>query len=549
MIALVLECVQTNYRFIMNSDSARRLPSFTFLLRRSIPLVGLALNLIFGTNLRADSAGVPEISLRPLEVNGELLVSICTKGQPRGPLAAEGMQLLADTAHKYGYPVTWLLRPFAAVEAGDRLKKWHEQYGDEVGWLCAFTPGNEAEAEFKALKDATPWQDRIVSAGQVNYNETWVSLFQRLGIEEVWGRCYEQSDCDGISDRGCPYGFYYLRPNNCKAPNNQPGGLVSVPWLSNDPNLIFWTGLQSQLTFDPDDVVDMGFITPGRYEAWYGLVDQFQKQTRFNKIVPLIVQQEYDAPTLKATAGYLDALFAYFKEKGIKVVPLREAVSRYKAAVGDFTPPTYGVYDNLGNLELIRNPATPDPSRKFAFEKVNQPIRESDRGATFNGCYATHRIQTSGKQLYYSPDGKDYFDHGRLFVYYDQNGLLSFEENNPRPKRITSYLELPSGLHGFSVLPELSFTYDTDKFIPNVSVKKEDEASGIKIHITIEPFHPNPVAAKRLPYGVMVWGDFGNYRLPAGMPAGTAIVGKYGLFIPFVLEADKGVERDIILQK
>jgi hypothetical protein len=47
----------------------------------------------------------------------------------------------------------------------------------------------------------------------------------------------------------------------------------------------------------------------------------------------------------------------------------------------------------------------------------------------------------------------------------------------------------------------------------------------------------------------MVWGDFGNYRLPAGMPAGTAIVGKYGLFIPFVLEDVKGVERDIILQK
>ena len=509
------------------------------------PLLVSAGLLFSGAGLQAEPAGA---SVRPLDARGELVVSICTKGEPEGPLAREGMQLLADTAHKYGFPVTWILRPFAAIEAAESLKQWHAQFGDEVAWNCTSTAPHEAEAEFAALKEATPWQKELVSAGHIKYRSDWVAIWERLGIEAVWGRCYEQSDCDGISDRGSPHGFYYLRPENYKAPNDQPGGLITVPWLSNDPNLIFWTGVQSQLTFDPDDLTDFGFVEPGKYDAWFRLVDQFQKQARFNKVVPLIVQQEYNTPSLKPrTAASLDALFAYFKEKGIKVVPLREAVRRYKVAVGSSTPPTYGVWANLGNEELIRNPS---PTRNFTFEMVRSPIRNADRGATFNGIYATDRVyHPTKKQLYYSPDGKAYWERGQLFSYYDKNGLLLFEENNPQPKRITSYLELPSGLHGFDVLPELSFAYDTDRFIPKVTVQKTGAGSQVKIHIAIEPFRANPAAAKRLPYGVMVWGDFSAYRLPAGLPEGTAIVGDQGLFVPFVLQVNTPVQWAVTLRK
>ena len=513
--------------------------------KRSLTLAVLARSLLFSVG--GIVIAHAQTSTNQLDARGELLVSICTKGQSRGPLAAEGMQLLADTAHQYGYPVTWLLRPPTATQAGDRLKQWHEQYGDEVGWLCTDIAPHEAEANLTALKQATPWQAGVVSAGQIKYGSAWVAVWQRLGIEAVWGRCYEQSDCDGISDRGCAHGFYYLRNTNYKVPNNQPGGLISVPWLSNDPNLIFWTGVQSSLTFDPDDLTDFGFVDQRRYEAWYRLVDEYQKQTQFNKVVPLIVQQEYNAPSMKATAPSLNALFAYFKEKGIKVVPLREAVRRYKAAVGNSTPPTYGVYGNLGTVDIIRNPS---PARNFTFEMVDHPIRDAERGALFNGCYATKRnYKPKREQIYYSPDGKRYYEHGRLFTYYDQNGLLLFDENNPQPKRITSYLELPQNLHGFSVLPELSFAYDTDKFIPKVTLSKKQEPSRLKIHIAIEPFHANPAAAKRLPYGVMVWGDFRDYQLPTSLPEGTAIVGEHGLFVPFILEVDRTIEQDVVLRK
>jgi len=37
-------------------------------------------------------------------------------------------------------------------------------------------------------------------------------------------------------------------------------------------------------------------------------------------------------------------------------------------------------------------------------------------------------------------------NHGRMFIYYDLNGLLLFDENQTSPLRITNYLEIPAGL-------------------------------------------------------------------------------------------------------
>jgi hypothetical protein len=538
---------QSNNPINMQSTSRFLFPNA----KRWLAGIGMASILAFHGSTVAATTEESLGTLRALNVDGELLVSICTKGQSDEILDEEGMQLLADTAHKYGFPVTWILRPHIAVQAGDRLKKWHEDYGDEVAWLCADIAPHQADEDFKAMVEATPWQDGIVSAGHIKYRKDWVQIWERLGIEAVWGRCYEQSEADGISDRGSPWGFYYLRPDNYKLPNTRPGGLISVPWLSNDPNMIFWTGLQSHVAFDPDDPTDFGWVDVDtkNYEIYFRLVDQYREQQRFNKVVPLIVQQEYNSPSLKAgvTTEILDGLFAYLKENNVKVVPLREAVRRYKEAAGNSTPPTYGVWANLGDVELIQNPS---PRRNFVFEMVRSPISEAYTGAPFNGLYATSRIyQPKRKQLYYSPDGVPFYERGDLFTYYDENGLILFDVNNPKPVRITSYLEVPEGLTGLHVLPELSFQYDTDKYIPGVKVTDEESDAGRTIRMSIEAFQENPMSKERMPYGVMVWGDFSGYQLPTGLPEGAAIVGEHGLFVPFILEANTPVEREIVIKK
>ena len=84
---------------------------------------------------------------------------------------------------------------------------------------------------------------------------------------------------------------------------------------------------------------------------------------------------------------------------------------------------------------------------------------------------------------------------------------------------------------------------------PYTQDDREGASADAAIRIDIGPFRANVAAAKRLPYGVMVWGDFRAYRLPAGVPEGTAIVGDQGLFVPFVLQVDTPVQWAVTLRK
>ena len=476
--------------------------------------------------------------------DGQLVVSICTKGQFRGPTDLAGMKALAELTHKYGFPVTWIIKPFTARDAARELEQWHREFGDEVAWFSEGTSLGGAEKELRELREVVTWQ-KVVSTGNTKYGLAWVELYQRLGIESVWGRCYEQTDADHICDRGSPHGFYYLRPDIYKAPNPATGGLISVPWLSNDPNLIFWSGFQSSFTFDPDDPMSMGFVGLGRCEYWFALVDQFQKQTRYNKFVPLIIQQEYDSGgSHPKWLEPMDELLAYVKRKGIPVVGQAESVRRYKAAYPERTPPTYAVFDSLGKLEIVRHPL---PIRR-TFEVTTNLLSTAFMGAPFNGYYTTDWNRTTDKRLYFHPTGKPFYDHGRMFIYYDVNGLLLFDENQTSPLRITNYLEIPPGKHGYDALPEMSHFYDTDRFIPVAVVKQTPQGRDLLVTVAVPACQSNIVARAQLPYGVMLWGDYQKYRLPADVPPGARIVGDTGLFLPVVLTVGQPARLTVTLR-
>jgi hypothetical protein len=134
----------------------------------------------------------------------------------------------------------------------------------------------------------------------------------------------------------------------------------------------------------------------------------------------------------------MDELLAYLKRKGIPGVGQAEAVRRYKAASGDRTPPTYGVFDNLGKLDIVQHPL---PSAQVTFEVTKNRLRTAFMGAPFNGYYTTDWDKPAHKRLYFHPTGKRFYEHGRLFVYYDANGLLLFDEGRATPLRISNYLE------------------------------------------------------------------------------------------------------------
>jgi len=480
------------------------------------------------TTSRPDSSGA----------NGRLIVCIASKceydnGQPAD---VEGPAGLAALAHKYGFPVTYYMKPFTVAACRAQLKNWHDQFGDEVGWLGDGTGLGAKPRELQRLRELVDWQP-ITAAGDLRYGLEVSEFYRREGVQSVWGRCYEQSYTDGITDRGCPPGFYYALPACFRVPNQKDDGLISVPWLSNDLNLVFRTAQQSTFTFDPDDSADIHVSAPDDDSFWKAELEQYQKQTRYNKIVPLVVQQEtgefdfknadpYHIRKRQQGAAILENLFKLLKERRLTVVNVSQAVRIYKQAYPSVTPPTYNVFDNISVLPIIRK--SPD------FKMVTTRFSGEKPLAKFNGYFASNRAGHAFE--YFSPDGKTFYERGRNLTYFDRNGLLVFDEGHPVPIRITPYLNDPAK-YMRGILPELSSLFDTDKYIPKADVHTAGDDHHLRVTVTANVETLPDYVGSRLPYGVMLWGDYAGWELPDDAPPGTKILAHDGLIIPMVLHA------------
>ena len=480
-------------------------------------------------------------TVAPAENEGKLVVCFASKGDYiHSPGSEAGLKGLTSLLHKYGFRGTYYLKSSTIAACQADLQAWNNSHGDEVGWLSDGESLAKAGDELKKMRDVLPGQ-KIRAAGHMRYGAPWVNFFVQNGVESVWGRCYEQTATDGITDRGCPFGFYYAKPDCFKAPNPGQGGVISVPWLANDLNLVFRTAQQSTFTFDPNDPQDIGVSTPADDSFWRAELNEYKKQTRYNKIVPLVIQQEigeFDFSTRthwkKSGAAIFENLLKILKAGGIQVVTVSEAVDMYKTAYPTATPPTYGVFGNIAaTTPIIKNNRSLQPvTEPFAIAKKDQ---YKSFGPTFNGFYATGRIGRTW--YYYEPAGAPLDSFGKNFSYYDKNGLLVFIEGNSSPVRITPYSNLPKDAFNTAILPEFSHWFDTDKFIPKAEVKTKKTPAGLTVSVKVATI-PNPIyTGETMPYGVVLWGDYSAYAVPASAPVGTKILARDGLFIPLLLKA------------
>lgn len=500
-------------------------------------LVGLSVTQASETaSAGADSSFASDRS----DAKGKLVVCFASKGEyQHSPGAAAGLKGLTSLLHKYGFRGTYYLKSSTIKACQTDLQAWYKSNSDEVGWLSDGEPMATAGDELKKIRAILPGQ-KIRAAGHLHYGAPWVDFFEQNGIDSVWGRCYEQTGTDGITDRGCPFGFYYAKPDCFKAPNPDQGGVISVPWLANDLNLVFRTAQQSTFTFDPNDSQDIGVSTPTDDSFWRAELNEYKKQTKYNKIVPLVIQQEIGEFDFskgiewkKAGAAIFENLLKILKEERIEVVTVSEAVEMYKAAYPAATPPTYGVFGNIAaTTPIIKNNQSLQPvTEPFSIAKKGQ---YKCFGPTFNGFYATGR---AGRiWYYYEPDGAPLDKFEKNFSYYDKNGLLVFVEGNSSPVRITPYSNLPQDAFNTAILPEMSRWFDTDKFIPQAEVKANKTLTGLTVSVKAATIPNTIYTGEKMPYGVMLWGDYSAYEVPANAPAGTKILARDGLFIPMLLK-------------
>ena len=425
----------------------------------------------------------------------------------------EGVKRTAEVAHANGIPVTWLVNAKSAEAGAALFTEYHEKYGDEVGLMLSANQeeaeiwGGEsaymrmfldkkklykwAKQELEDIQKALPWA-YIVIAGTGYRSNDIIKVFEKLGMKAVWGHCWEQTYTDGISDRGAPWGFYYVNPDAYKIPNTAPGGLVAIEWTARDLNLSFRTGRPEVFSTDPNDVQRARIVEYRDIDYWKGFFDEYARNTAYNAVVPLMVHQEAhemectgavcanNEETIQSTAEMLDELFKYARASGAEIVPASQAVQAYAHANAE-TPPTYALFRNL----------TP------TFMDLPQ--------TGYNSGY-------TNEQLAAFPEA---------FVYIDKNGQLFFDRGRTEPVRIDNYI----GIDENSMEnPELITTN-----VPAPTILKGKQSGRFTVSVTI-------TSTADTAYGLAFWDEFTGCRIASGGAPGTRILENGPAFIPLVLK-------------
>ncbi len=266
----------------------------------------------------------------------------------------KGMEILADLAHKYGIPVTWLTDVTTGRLMKDKINQWHEEFGDDIGMIFSATA-----AMRDSLKILFPWSDVNIMASTHTKRES--AIAQDLGVTGIWGSCWEQEGVDGITDRGSPWGLYYTSAENYKVPALSGRGPVSLEWTSRDLLKALHTGRSSIYSSDPNDVLRSKICNADDISYLKAFFDNYIRNIRHNKYVFFQQQQEshemqydgkiftvYPQDVIDESIEVLDKFFAYVSSYGdlVKYKTLPEAVKLYEENFSE-TEPALMLFDDF----------------------------------------------------------------------------------------------------------------------------------------------------------------------------------------------------------
>lgn len=270
----------------------------------------------------------------------------------------EGVNRIAEAAHKYNIPVTWIVNSGSVKVIGDRIRKWHDQYGDDVILQRPDVGGKDKnklkkaiESEWQALKEAFPWAETKVAGRGLITNDV-IEVLEELDFRGIWGYCWEQVWWDGVSHRGIPWGSWYVDSSRYKLPHPGKGKIVASEWTARDLNLSYHTGSPCIYSTDPDDVYRAGLCTGENIEYWKKIFHEYLENTENNEYVFFHQQQEahemeisdkfsvWPPEQMEESEKMLDSFFRYITGYGITVMTLPRAIELYHAK-NESTAPCY----------------------------------------------------------------------------------------------------------------------------------------------------------------------------------------------------------------
>jgi hypothetical protein len=415
----------------------------------------------------------------------------------QGKTCLDGMSLLGGIMHPRGVPVTWLVSPESAAIAAETLTGWHADYGDDVAVELPRLEGTFAVkqalvAGLRArVRQTLPWAEATI-AGGVHCDPDIVRILERAGFEGIWGFCWEQVGVDDITDRGCPWGFYFMDPEDRLRPA-AGRSVVALPWLSHDLLKTYHCGFAPLYTNDPNDVARAGVCTWDDMRYWDAFADAYHRNTRYNDTVYLLQHQEahemecnernhcYTPEDIREAAVMLAHHVDYLLAKpGVKVLSLPQAVRRFRESDAR----------SASSFMLWEDAPAARPNPDY----------------TWNTCVGPWP---------------------KTFLYYDRGAQMMFVDGQVEPACIRNYAKPWDALDFYRELH-----VPRPRLIGNTQLTWRRE---IRVCVT---------SPKAMPYGLALWGDYSLYRIgeAPGLLAGKIMPHEL-LFLRYDLEAGENELR------
>lgn len=405
---------------------------------------------------------------------GELIYSFASIASRcrNGVTSLKGMRLLADTLHPHGVPITWLVSPESARAAEAELTHWHHEHGDDVALAppeLSLTPADtkpdyrERVARLgryrEEIKKILPWTECIVGSGHTD--PEIVRMCREVGIEGLWGLCWEQIDVDDITDRGCPWGSYYMHPEDRLRPA-EGRSVLSFEWTARDLLKAFHSGHASLYSTDPNDVARSSLCSWEDIDYWKGLADNYIRNKRYNDHVFMVQQQEsheteigegwrcYTEEDIRESLVMMDLFIRHIKPH-VVMKTLPEALRLYQECY-DSTPSSYMLWED-----------TPAPRPNLDYN--------------WNRCVGPWP---------------------KTFLYYDRDVQMVFVDGQVHPTCIRNYHR-----------PWRYGEYYAEPQIPRAKLVRETRFSWrreVEISVT---------SPREMPYGMVLWKDYSLYQIGA----------------------------------
>ncbi len=386
-----------------------------------------------------------------------------------GKTCLEGMKRLAATMHPLGVKITWIVSAGSAQIAAQQLTEWHNHYGDSI---AVETPPFSGTVEDKTkqmalerdgVQKALPWAELTIAATEHPDNDM-PAVLEDLNFEGLWGFCWEQIEVDGITDRGCPWGFFYmdrdnrLRPAPRSVGNKKP--VIGMEWTARDLLKSFHSQNPCLYSTDPNDVARGSLCAWDDIDYWKGMADNYIRNLRYNDYVFLLQHQEahesecselyrcYTEEDVRESFVMLDAFVRHFKDKA-RMLTLQEAAKLYREKCLH-TASSYMLWTDTPTL-----PANPD----YYWSMAQGPWPKT-------------------------------------FLFYDCDAQMMFIEGKVEPVCIRNYHK--------ELLPE---EYFIEHYIPRSRLVRNTRYKWDReFEITVQ-------SRKAMPYGMAIWGDFAIYQI------------------------------------